>query len=113
MVYNWSKYVLSRLLPPTCLLCGAAGREGLDLCPGCFSDLPLNSPACVRCALPLPPTSPPGSLCGGCQRRAPAFDAGIAPLRYAGVLRFLVTGLKFHKRTANARLVGEKPSILI
>ncbi len=107
MVYNWSKIILSRVLPPTCLLCGAEGGDGLDLCSGCLADLPLNSRACVRCALPLPTTSPPGSQCGGCQRHPPPYHAGIAPLRYEGVLRFLVTGLKFHNHMDHARLLGE------
>ncbi|MFZ1494317.1 MAG: double zinc ribbon domain-containing protein, partial [Candidatus Competibacter denitrificans] len=30
------------LLPPLCLLCGAAGANGRDLCADCTADLPRN-----------------------------------------------------------------------
>ena len=106
MVYNWLNYTQSSFWPPTCLLCGAAGTAGLDLCPGCLVDLPINGRACVRCALPLPLGAPPGSLCGSCQRRSPPYQTGTAPLKYEGVVQFLVTGLKFHNRMAHARLLG-------
>jgi ComF family protein len=106
MVNNWLENTLSGLFPPTCLLCGAPGAEGLDLCAGCLADLPQNATACGRCALPLPPSAPPGALCGACQRRAPPHHATLAPLRYEGVVPFLVTGLKFQRRMSHARLLG-------
>ncbi len=106
MVYNWAKNILTGLFPPTCLLCGAPGVGGMDLCAGCLADLPFNTQACARCALPLPDKAPHGGLCGTCQRRAPPYDAGLAPLRYEGTVPFLVTGLKFNNRMAHARLLG-------
>ncbi len=98
--------MISALYPPTCVLCGAPGEDGLDLCLGCRTDLPLNRHACPGCALPLPADATPGSRCGACQRRAPPFDASIAPYRYEGAMPYLLTCLKFHARMSHARLLG-------
>jgi ComF family protein len=93
------------LLPPTCLLCGATGRGGLDLCAGCASDLPRNITACPRCAEPLPTgwTGP----CDRCRAQAPHFDRAFVPFRYQPPLDFLITRLKFGGRLSHARLLGE------
>jgi len=48
----------------------------------------------------------PGALCGACQRHPPPFDRCIAPLRYAGVVPYLITGLKFRARLVQGRLLG-------
>lgn len=45
---------LSLCYPPTCVLCGAPGWGALDLCHGCWADLPALGACCRRCALPLP-----------------------------------------------------------
>ncbi len=95
------------LYPPTCLLCGAPGSEGMDLCPGCLADLPRNRPACPRCALPLPPGGVAGCPCGRCQRRPPPFDRCQAPFLYGPPLDGLITGLKYGARLAHARVLGE------
>jgi len=39
------------LLPWRCLLCGAPGEEGMDLCAPCAKDMPRNHSCCTRCAL--------------------------------------------------------------
>jgi len=104
--YPWTQNILAALYPATCVLCGAPGQGELDLCPGCYADLPHNPHGCPRCALPLPPAVPPGALCGACQRRPPPFDRCIAPLLYAGVVPYLVTGLKFRGRLVQGRLLG-------
>jgi ComF family protein len=101
------KRIVSFLYPSTCLLCGAPGLDTMDLCAGCHADLPHNRHRCFRCALPLPPTVPPGSLCGTCQRNPPAYDRCIAPFRYQGALPHMVTRLKFHARMNCARLLGK------
>lgn len=41
------------LYPPTCVLCGAPGDAGLDLCQGCRADMPTLGACCARCAIPL------------------------------------------------------------
>lgn len=99
--------LLDRLYPPTCVLCGAPGEAGLDLCPGCRVDLPHNSPACPRCALPLPQGQGGGTLCGPCQRRPPPFAASHAAFRYEDPVPALVAGAKFHARFNLTRLLGQ------
>ncbi len=93
------------LLPPTCLLCGAAGYAGRDLCVGCAADLPRPQPACPRCGDALPGAGE--WLCGRCQRRPPPFDAAWAALRYAAPVDRLFVDLKFRGRLAAAKLLAQ------
>jgi len=57
----------------------------------------------------------PAPACGACLRSPPAFDATLAPLRYAYPIDRLIRDLKFKSRLANAdffaqyMLVGEQP----
>ena len=97
------------LYPPTCVLCGAPGDHGRDLCAGCADDLPLIGVCCALCAQPFafsavePPTDRP-SICGNCQRQPPPFDRSIAAFRYEDPLPGLVAGINA------ARLVlGQEP----
>ena len=92
----------------TCVLCGDAGHRGLDLCQPCWRDLPTNSPACERCALPLPPADHrTPRICGRCQRADPPFDSLIAPYRYEVPCDFMVKRLKFSGALCFGRLIGE------
>jgi len=93
------------LLPPTCLLCGAAGVEGRDLCTGCAADLPRNMTACPVCALPLP-TGQTG-CCDACRSHPPLYDRAFAPFCYRPPIDFLIRRLKFNGRLSHARLLGE------
>jgi ComF family protein len=104
-VYQRLHTILATLFPDTCVLCGAPGWQGLDLCARCHADLPHNDHPCPRCALPLPAAAQ--SLCGMCQKHPPAFDHACIPLRYEGATAHLVTGLKFHGQMNHARLMGE------
>ncbi|MEM9058688.1 MAG: double zinc ribbon domain-containing protein, partial [Pseudomonadota bacterium] len=95
------------LLPPVCVLCGAAGETaGLDLCAACRADLPANRPACERCAEPLGTTAPWVPLCGHCIAAPPPWDRAFSAFRYARPVDSLLTGLKFHGRLANGRVLG-------
>jgi len=98
--------MLSAVYAPICVLCGAPGQPELDLCPGCYADLPEITRPCPRCGLPLPEALAPGTPCGACQQRAPTYDRCWAPLAYAEAVPYLVTGLKFRSRLAFARLLG-------
>ena len=99
--------VLSVLLPPTCVLCGAPGCRGRDLCAGCASDLPVNAVCCPRCARPLDRPLPSGAVCGACLRRPPPFERCLAALRYESPVPHLVGAAKFRGRLASARLLGQ------
>lgn len=91
------------LLPARCLVCGERGAHGRDLCADCTAALPWNSPACPRCALPLPA---PASHCGACLRTPPPFDAAHAVFRYAFPLDRLLPRFKFHADLAAGRLLA-------
>ncbi len=97
---------VERLLPPTCILCGAPGTCGLDLCAGCLEDLPHNRHACSRCAHPLAWAPQTTGVCGACQRQPPPQDASYVPFLYQDPMPSLVVGTKFHGRLNLARLLG-------
>ena len=99
--------LLDWLYPPICVLCGAPGTDGRDLCAGCAADLPLNRRACPRCAQPFLIALPPGALCGTCERRPPPCASSLAAFRYEGPIPELVTGLKFRGKLNLARLLGQ------
>jgi len=107
MVYQWPEIVRQALFPPTCLLCGAPGELGLDICTACRRELPRNHPACRCCALPLPAPAPAGTLCGLCQRHPPPQQWARVPFLYQQPLDRLITDLKFHGALAAGRLLGE------
>ena len=92
------------LLPPICLLCGAAGEAGRDLCAGCAADLPRNVSACTICALPLPAGQ--AGLCGHCCSHPPPYDRAFAPFCYQPPINFLIRQLKFSARLSYARLLS-------
>jgi ComF family protein len=107
LVNTWLKNIQALLLPPHCVLCGAAGQSPLlDLCEACEADLPRNADACARCAMPLPAGAPGGSICGACLGRPPCFDTALVPFRYAYPLDHLVKDFKYHGRLACGRVLG-------
>jgi len=95
--------IAHRLWPPTCVLCDETGMPGWDLCRPCYQELPRNVCCCPRCAQPLPVSY----LCGHCQKSLPNFDITYAPFLYDGAISYLVTGLKFRRRLAYARVLGQ------
>ena len=98
--------LVARLFPPTCILCGAPGQFGLDLCAGCFEDLPFNRHACPRCARPLLGDLPPGISCGVCQRRPPPYATCRTAFVYQEPVSSLILRAKFSSRLNMARLLG-------
>ncbi len=105
MIAAWLQRFHHILLPPTCLLCGAAGADGRDLCAGCAADLPRNLAACPVCTLPLTAGQP--GPCDACRTRPPDYDRAFAPFRYRHPVDFLIRRLKFSGRLSHARLLGE------
>ncbi len=102
LIRGWQQ-LQRMLLPWRCLLCGAAGGEGMDLCAGCAAELPRNHRCCARCALPLPL---PAALCGECLRRTPPWDAAWAPFRYLWPLDRLESRFKFSADLAAGRCLS-------
>ena len=67
LVYRLADRVASVILPPHCVLCGAAGAgPARDLCDGCAADLPWLDAACPRCGQPIDGASEAGVA--GCLR---------------------------------------------
>jgi len=91
------------VLPLRCLLCGAAGTNGIDLCGDCAAELPRNRSCCARCALPL---ATPAARCGECQRHEPPWDAAWAPFRYGWPLDRLESRYKFYGDLAAGRVLS-------
>lgn len=107
---EWSQKVdaalgamIAAVLPPRCLLCGADGAQGRDLCAGCHADLPWNHCRCARCALPLEHAA---DRCGICLKREPPFASAWAPFRYAHPLDLLEARFKFQRNLAAGRLLS-------
>lgn len=103
MVYEFSW--ADRLLPGTCILCGAASGQPWDLCIPCANDLPWNEHGCPRCAMPLPGTQ--SAACGHCLSKPPHFSACVAALRYTYPVRELVSRFKFDADLASGRLLSQ------
>lgn len=96
--------LIAAVLPPRCLLCGADGVGGRDLCAECRADLPANACCCARCALPLEHAA---ERCGICLKREPPFASAWAPFRYAHPLDLLEARFKFHRDLAAGRLLSD------
>jgi len=91
---------LDAVLPPRCLKCGdiLSGENGL--CSGCWQKLSwLSPPCCSCCGQPFQFQSAPGSLCGACLVKHPAYDRARAVLRYDDGSRDLILGFKHADRT--------------
>ena len=104
LVNNWSDYIQYRLFPASCVLCGKAGQQGLDLCLACEADLPKINPACPRCGMPL--TGSEHLLCGQCLQTPPPYQRTISPFYYAAPLAPLITRFKFNHRLVMARVLA-------
>lgn len=103
-VDGFAARLLRRVLPPRCLLCGAGGEDGCDLCAGCAGDCAPNACRCPRCALPL---ARPEPICGACLRREPPFAAAWAPFLYAHPLDLLETRFKYRADLAAGRVLAD------
>lgn len=93
--------LLCAVYPARCRCCFAAGDGADDLCAACREELPWNTVACPRCALPAP-----GDPCPGCGRGTPTPVRAVAPLRYEGTIAAWVQAFKHHGRLADGRLLG-------
>lgn len=93
------------LYPPVCLLCGHPSGNRQALCAACTHELPVNTHACQRCALPLHDTAP-DAICGHCLRQPPAFDSAWSPFIYAQPLEWMIHQAKFNASLTCARALA-------
>ncbi|MBV0933444.1 ComF family protein [Marinobacterium weihaiense] len=89
-----------------CALCSIRGADHHGLCAGCHADLPWLLHYCRSCALPLPLSASPGSLCGHCIRQPPAFDRTLAAFEYDFPLSQLLPTIKYHRQPAQLGWLG-------
>jgi ComF family protein len=110
---------LDFVLPPRCPGCGLIVDGDHRFCVDCWQALEfLGSPACARCAVPLPHDLGADALCGACHGDPPAFDRAAAAVAYGDVARTVALRLKYGGRPGvartmahhMARLVGEVPA---
>ena len=95
--------LLAGIAPWRCILCREPAY-GMDICPDCINDLPWIGHACQGCSTPLPDSA--AQFCGTCAGRRSAVDFCCAALAYEYPINRLVTGLKFHRKLACARVLG-------
>ncbi len=109
MVYStlWQRIAWT-VYAPHCLLCGARGRESVDICAACARELPLNTCCCDICSLPLVsfPADPARRTCGRCLQRPPAYRRAQAAFVYAAPLDHLVQRFKYGGRLEYGRLLS-------
>ncbi len=106
MFNQWIDCARSWLYPHRCILCGAHGDNGLDLCADCRAEFPYNHTACPRCGLPLPDDQP-ALVCGRCLQRPPRYARTLTLCRYTSPADHLIKQLKFQGKLGHARLLGE------
>jgi predicted amidophosphoribosyltransferase len=97
------RVLLSLLVPPLCLACGAAARD--VLCPACRAALPWLRDPCPRCALPRP--------CAPCPAARQRFAGAAAPVAYDGAARALVHALKFRRHLAAADVMAAQMAAVL
>ena len=105
MVYNWLNFNLFLAHFTDCRLCSLPTDNRNGICHDCLADLPRIQHACPRCGAGL--GEPVATACGACLRQPPQYNSSCIPYRYAPPLIPLITGLKFHARLAEARLLTE------
>lgn len=99
-IYQW-------LLPTSCALCNDKSIEDMDLCFGCYSDLPWLQQACIQCALPLSNYTNSVQHCGLCTKLVPPFDRTVALCSYDEPIISFINLLKFNGQLKYARLLSQ------
>jgi ComF family protein len=91
-----------------CAVCGAVMRDGgRPLCAACAGDLPLRTGGlCPACGEMSGREEDPPGLCPECRSDPPPWNELYFHGPYAGTLRLLILGYKFHNRFERNRLLG-------
>ncbi len=101
------------IYPPRCPACGSllgpsvSDEGGLGLCPACLPSLmPIRSPFCSKCGVPLPEGPPGERLCETCLRNPPAFAAARACFLYEGAALEIIHRFKYGGLPHLAEVLG-------
>ena len=106
---RWWQTALGLLYSRQCAGCGAELEEGEgDLCWDCRAGLPVvQAPFCSICGDPVAgETGGLEHVCSACARRRPAFEWARSAMRYDGLARVFVRGLKYRKQIWMAEEMG-------
>lgn len=99
MLWSGMQTALRMLYPPQCIGCGGLVQQDQGLCPSCFAETPfITGLVCDLCGISLPGVSDAAVICDDCLTLGRPWCQGRAPVRYAGVARNLVLGLKHGDR---------------
>jgi ComF family protein len=97
---------LDLLLPPRCEVCGTLQEP--VICDTCAAQLlPIPTPICQQCGIPLDPRAKTLGHCAECQSEAPPFDAARAAGVYGGVLRRAIHVYKYELVVSLARPLAD------
>lgn len=102
LAQNISKIVF----PYFCSICECKSDQSMDLCSICTKLLPWIQDRCYRCGVRLEQIDE-AVTCKQCQENPPKFDRLCALFDYVPPAINLVTGLKFGRRLAFGRVLGE------
>ncbi len=94
------------LFPFICCFCESYTNNNQDLCDICKSVLPWVSDRCFKCGLSLMP-GVDSIDCQRCRELPPKFDRLCALFNYQPPITKLIMGLKFGKKLAYGRVMGE------
>lgn len=97
--------IFSRLLVPSCILCGQNKHLASFICIPCEKDLPMLMTRCRCCAQKI--SGSENLICGACQKQPPPFELSYALFPYEPPISKLITALKFHSQLQYANLLGE------
>jgi ComF family protein len=99
-IFNRStRAVLDVLFPPLCIACRAPVRDIGALCANCWSGISfLEGPMCACCGLPFEIDPGPGTLCGACHAKKPAFDKARSVMHYDDASKGPLLALKHGDR---------------
>lgn len=94
------------VFPFICCFCGGSTTTEQDLCTDCKIALPWTSERCFKCGLHLIPGKDSVN-CERCREFPPKFDRLCTLFSYEPPITKLIMGLKFGKKLAYGRVMGE------
>jgi ComF family protein len=99
VVRRSARAVLDVLFPPLCIACRQPVGDPASLCAKCWGAISfLDGAMCDCCGLPFEIDPGPGTLCGACHARPPAYDKARSVMRYDEASKTSILALKHSDR---------------
>lgn len=92
------------VLPHVCLLCQGKTTLALDICLGCYRELPWHQVGCKVCASALPAGQ---NICGQCLTTPPRFQKTLTAFDYEQPVSNLISAFKFHKNEVAGKILSQ------